>query len=225
MSRVSNDLPVTSTNPAVRFLEWKAKEGYFSYYDKGAGENIKVELPIRFAFLEHYHAVRGWDDKSNSRLFSNEVLRIGQQELVVRSFGDGVIAQGLYTDIKPIIIGRGGKYHRSIYVMTEEGEIYNIQVKGAASAVWSDFYKENKSSIFDCWVEVTGTDEGKKGSIKWLEPVFEIGKKLTKKEDMMANAAGQQLATYFNEKFKPQPDEDEDVEVIDQEAEVDDIAF
>ena len=229
MSRVANDLPSGSKNPAARFLEWKAKEGVFSYYDSGAGENVTIELPFKFAFLEHYHTVRGWDDKSDSRMFSNEVLRIGSQELSVRSFKGGDIASGLYRDIKPTILERGGKYHRSIYVMSEDGEMLNITIKGGASAQWSDFYDSNKSEIFSNWVEVNGTVEGKKGSVKWNDPVFNIGKKLSNKDDAAADALGAKLAQYFNDKFGAQPQE-ADKEAVVEEAVVeefdnDEVAF
>lgn len=66
-----------SSNPARKFLEWKSDDKCFSYYDKEKKENVKVELPLTFVILEHYHTVKGWNDKSESGIYANEVFGIG----------------------------------------------------------------------------------------------------------------------------------------------------
>ena len=118
MARIShtNEAP-KSANPTSKYLEWKSNDKSFSYYDREAGENVKVELPLKFLFLQNYHTVKGWNDASESGIYSNEVFYIGSEPMTVRSLKGGVIAEGLYKDIKPTITAAGGKYNRSIYVM------------------------------------------------------------------------------------------------------------
>ena len=79
----------TNTNPALKFLEWSSKYKCFKYYDKEKGENVKVELPLKFVILEHYHTVKGWNDASESGIYSNEVLFLSSEELEVKAFKGG----------------------------------------------------------------------------------------------------------------------------------------
>jgi hypothetical protein len=172
-----------SNNPAVKFLEWKSNEKCFSYYDKEKKENVLVPLPLKFVILEHYHTVKGWHDASESGIYANEVLFTGAEELDVKSFKGGPIAKGIYKDIRSKIIDEGGKYHRSIYAVTNELEIINISFKGAAVSEYSDFINENGDNFFtQNWVEVAEVVEGKKGSITYTSPVF-------KKSTAIKNAA------------------------------------
>jgi hypothetical protein len=162
-----------SNNPAVKFLEWKSNEKCFSYYDKEKKENVLIPLPLKFVILEHYHTVKGWHDASESGIYANEVSFIGAEELDVKSFKGGPIAKGIYKDIRSKIIDAGGKYHRSIYAVTNELEIINISFKGAAVSEYSDFINENGDNFFtQNWVEVAEVVEGKKGSITYTSPVF-----------------------------------------------------
>jgi len=124
MARISHQQESNkSSNPTTKYLEWKSNDKSFSFYDKSKGENVKVELPFKFIFLQHYHTVKGWSDASGSGIYSNEVYFIGSEPMSVKSFKGGVIAEGLYKDIKPSITNAGGKYHRSVYVMLEDGSL------------------------------------------------------------------------------------------------------
>jgi hypothetical protein len=162
-----------SSNPATKFLEWKSNDKCFSYYDKEKKENIQVQLPLKFVILEHYHTVKGWNDASESGIYANEVLYTGSEELEVKSFKGGDIAKGLYKDIRSKVIDAGGKYHRSIYAVTNDLEIINISIKGAAVSEYSKFIEVNGDNFFtQNWVEISEVVEGKKGSIKFASPVF-----------------------------------------------------
>ena len=72
-----------SKNPAKKFLSWKSEEKCFAYYDKEKEENVIIDLPFKFVILEHYHTVKGWNDASESGIYSNEVFQIGNEELQV----------------------------------------------------------------------------------------------------------------------------------------------
>jgi len=101
-------------NPATKFLQWKSNDQCFEFYNKEAGEKVKVELPLKVLFLEHYHTVKGWSDSANSGIWSNEVYSIGREEIEVKS-SNGTICKGVYKDNRSIIKNAGGVYHRSIY--------------------------------------------------------------------------------------------------------------
>jgi hypothetical protein len=202
MARIShtNEAP-RSTNPTSKYLEWKSNDKSFSYYDKAAGKNVKVELPLKFLFLQNYHTVKGWNDASESGIYSNEVFYIGSEPMTVRSFKGGVIAEGLYKDIKPVIINAGGKYNRSIYVMLEDGTVANISLKGSAVRQWSDFMESNKGVVDNQFIEVLTSNDEKKGSIKYSTPNFTMGSALTKTQSSKADDVTSELKSYLDGYF------------------------
>ena len=73
-----------------------------------------------------------------------------------------MLAEGLYKDIKSNIVNAGGKYHRSVYVMLEDGTIANLSFKGAVVREWSDFMEANRSLTDAQWIEVKEAREEKK---------------------------------------------------------------
>jgi len=215
MARIShtNEAP-KSANPTSKYLEWKSNDKSFSYYDKEAGENVKVELPLKFLFLQNYHTVKGWNDASESGIYSNEVFYIGSEPMTVRSFKGGVIAEGLYKDIKPTITAAGGKYNRSIYVMLEDGTVANISLKGSGVRQWSDFMEANKNLIDNQWIEVLTSNDEKKGSIKYSTPEFTVGANLTKQDSAKADDVAAELKAYLDGYFKKEVATTEEVEPV-----------
>lgn len=201
-----------SSNPAQIFLNWKSEEKCFSYYSKQQEANIKVELPLKFLFLEHYHTVKGWHDATQKGIVSNEVYAIGTEPMTIKTFGGLEIASGLYKDIKDKSKLSGGVYHRSVYVMLEDGTIANLQLKGAVvgglskesslSKVevngYSEFYRQNNHLLDNQWIEIKNVADAKKGATKFSIPIFEVGKKITPAEDEMANLAAKELQEYMN---------------------------
>lgn len=202
MARISHNTEKSvSSNPTSKYLDWKSNDKSFSYYNKEAGENVKVGLPFKFVFLQHYHTVKGWNDASNSGIYSNEVYYIGSEPMTVRAFKGGVIAEGIYKDIKPAITNAGGKYHRSVYVMLEDGSIANLSLKGAVVKEWSDFMEDNKNLLDNQWVEINSAKDQKKGSIKYTTPEFTLGSNLTAKESSQADSVASELKTYLDAYF------------------------
>lgn len=201
-----------SSNPAQIFLNWKSEEKCFSYYSKSQETNIKVELPLKFLFLEHYHTVKGWHDATQKGIVSNEVYAIGSEPLSVKTFGGLEIASGIYKEIKDKVKLSGGVYFRSVYVMLEDGTIANLQLKGAVvgglskesslSKIevngYSEFYRQNNHLLDNQWVVIKSVADAKKGATKFSIPVFEVGDKITSKENEMANAAAKELQEYMN---------------------------
>jgi len=202
MARISHNTEKSvSSNPTSKYLEWKSNDKAFSYYDKEAGQNVKIELPLKFVFLQHYHTVKGWNDASASGIYSNEVFYIGSEPMTVRSFKGGVLAEGLYKDIKSNIVNAGGKYHRSVYVMLEDGTIANLSFKGAVVREWSDFMEANRSLTDAQWIEVKEAREEKKGSVKYSVPSFKMGPALSKQDSSNADSVASSLKSYLDGYF------------------------
>ena len=211
-----------SKNPATKFLQWKSNDKSFAYYDKTKSENIQVELPFKFQFLEHFHTIKGWNDASESGIYSNEVKFISKEPLTVKAFKrSGNIAEGLYSDIKPNVQSAGGHYSRSVYVIDESGNIINLQLKGAVVSAYSDFMNENENQIEGAWMTVNKAEDKKKGSVKFSVPVFEIGDAFTSDEMKLANEKYIEVANYFDKYSKSVEVEAEEVD----EEEVDELAF
>lgn len=212
MARISHQQESNkSSNPTTKYLEWKSNDKSFSYYDKSKGENVKVELPLKFVFLQHYHTVKGWSDASNSGIYSNEVYYIGSEPMAVKSFKGGLIAEGLYKEIKPSITNAGGKYHRSVYVMLEDGSLANISLKGAVVREWSTFMEDNANQCDVQWVEVNSAKEQKKGSVKYTTPEFTLGASISKadasKADAVAEVFQEYISTYLKKKSEVEEEE------------------
>ncbi len=224
MSRKS-EFQNENPNPAKYFLEWKSDLKCFQYYDKQKQENISIELPFRFLTLKEMHTIKGWHDPSQSSIYSNEVKFIGREILNVRSFKGGPIASGFYKDIKEYIRAAGGHYTKSIYIMTESGDILNIQLKGSAVQAWGDFTQKSKSRLYDEWVMVTNAEERMKGKINYSVPVFEFNESLDEDSAKKADEVYGLLDMYMKA-YLQADEETKIVEVIEENLdEEDDLPF
>jgi len=244
MSRLDRPVSVNENpNPSTKFLHWKSNDQNFEWYNKETKEKIKVKLPLKVLFLEHYHTVKGWSDSSNSGIWSNEVFSSMNEEMEVKN-SNGVIVKGIYSEHKVLINNAGGSYHRSIYCMTEQGEIINLQLKGSAVGGinadksedgkdvlgWNTFYGGSKkknikgvSHLLDNqWIEINLAKKGKSGSVTYSIPFFEVGAILTKKENDLANKSASILQEYMNEYFSV---EKVKVDKVEQEEESEDMPF
>jgi hypothetical protein len=193
-------------NPATKFISWKSNEKTFSYYDKDKGENVLLKLPLKFIVLAQLNTVKGWNDALSGQIISNEVQHIGTDKMKVVCYhkdakGEkkkSAIAEGVYKDIKETIVSAGGRYHKSVYIMLEDGTIANIQLKGAGVQAWGDFANRNKSRLLDEWVLVKSFAEGKKGAVKFTTPKFEFLQSLNETENALVNDAFDILKSYLN---------------------------
>jgi hypothetical protein len=195
----------TAKNPATKFLNWKSNDQNFSYYDKEKGENVSVHLPFKFLVLKQLQSVKGWSDALSGSIISNEVEFVGTQEINAVCYHKNLkgeatkttIAKGLYSNIKDAVVSAGAKYHKSIYIMLEDGSLANIQLKGASVKEWGDFFNKNKSRLTDEWVVVESVKAGKKGAVKFWTPEFELHRVLTEIEVEQADTAFDELDAYL----------------------------
>jgi hypothetical protein len=202
-----------NANPSKKFLQWKSEKKNFAYWDKDKEENVTLELPLKFLFLEHYHTVKGWHGATDKGIVSNEVYALGSEPLKVRTFAGLEIAEGIYKDIKEKVNVSGGVYHRSVYVMLEDGTIANLQLKGAVVGGlkpeqsvnkilvdgYSEFYNKNKNLLDSQWIEVNSFEDAKKGATKYSIPVFSLGSAIDSETNDMANDCAKELQEYVNQ--------------------------
>lgn len=176
MSR-SNPQEHGSTNPAVRLFEWHGGKGVVRYYDKDAKQNFELPLPFTFIWLDQLGTVKGWHNASDSGIYANEVKNTSTDVLTVKAFKGGVIAEGLYAEIKDRVNKAGGHYVANCYIAFKDGDelaIGGLRFKGAALGAWMEFVKANRNAVHEQAVAITGAVKGKKGSITFYTPTFEI---------------------------------------------------
>lgn len=197
-------------NPATKFLSWKSNDQCFSYYDKDKAENVAVKLPFKFLFLDQLQSVKGWSDALSGQIISNEVKTVSDQELNVVCYhknnkGEATkttIAKGLYSQIKDAVVSAGAKYHKSIYIMLEDGTLANIQLKGAGVAEWGNFFNSNKKRLADEWIIVESSKAGKKGAVKFTTPDFKFERSLSESESEQADSVFDELDAYLQQYLK-----------------------
>jgi hypothetical protein len=192
-------------NPCKKFIQYKADEGKFSYYDKEAEDSIEIQFPIYFVVLDELSTITGFSKKYESGIYSNEVHRVADEILRVKTFKGGAYLAGLYKDIKDNIVALGGKYTKSIYAMllVDEPELVNFQFKGAAFSAWLDKKVNTDNQV----VGITGTYDEKNGATTFKVPVFE-GFKLDKDVNDSAVLMDTVLQAYLRE-YKAQQHEKE----------------
>jgi len=174
-----------NSNPAKKFYKWVGEHKKFSYYIKETKENVLVDLPFRFVTLGRpLFCVKGFNEKLNIGLYSNEVRSV-KDEMIVRYFDKNqpIIAKGIWADVKEKADVVGGKYHLSIYGYDlENHEIINIDVKGNGIGEWGELFKKCSSRLADEIVIVKGFKDGKKGSVKYTYPTFELERSVSDDE-------------------------------------------
>ena len=207
------------SNPATKFIEWKSNDKCFSYYDKAIAEslqgsdaevikekaNVKIQLPFKFLVLDELSFVKGWSDALTGNIISNEVKFISKETLSAKCYhknvkGESVIteiAKGLYKDIKDQVVTAGAKYHKSIYVMLEDGSLANIKFKGACVGKWAEFTQKTRNRLADEWVIVAKAEDGKKGAVKFSTPSFSFANSISDDEANMADEAFNILESYL----------------------------
>lgn len=213
------------TNPATKFIDWKSNDKQFSYYDKEKSENVLIPLPFKFLVLDELHTVKGWNDATQSAIFSNEVKFISRETMTVKPFKGNEIAKGLYKDIKEKIQSAGAHYVKSIYIMLEDGSLANLQLKGSAVQKWGEFTQKTKNRLPDEWVIVEKAVDGKKGAVKFTTPEFKFFKSLSEEEAMQADECFNVLEAYLKTYLAKSEPAVEEIEVFEEEEVIDDLDF
>ena len=167
-------------NPSTRWFEWNGQDGRLSYWDKTEEKRLTEPLPFSFLLLDEVSTVKGWDDKSDSKIFSNEVRDVSRDSLVVRSYSGGVLYDGRYN--KQAIEALGGHFYASCYLAYKAAAGYalgNLALHGAAVGAWLEYQKtvakqQSPTAIYEKAIQITGYAEDKKGSIVFRVPTFTL---------------------------------------------------
>lgn len=165
-------------NPAVRWFQWDGTKGQVRYYDKTTKANVIVP-DFTFLLLDQLGSVGGWNDASDSAIYSNMVKDSREQAFLVKSFKGGILSEGLYKDIKDYVTSKsvGGSYIANLYLAFKlDGAlaIGVLQFKGAALRSWMDFSRDHSGQLYTHALKVTGFTEGKKGSITFRVPTLAV---------------------------------------------------
>lgn len=163
-------------NPAEFFVQFNAKTGQFSYWDKeakdGDGDRIVIPLPIKFIVLDELTTITGYNQPRKMGIYSNEINNFNKQKLNVRFFKGDTIAKGYYDEIKDKVRGEKGSYTKSIYVLLigdKRKVMANFQLSGAALGGWI----EKKFDVEMFGVICEKIEEKTEGAIEFMVPVFE----------------------------------------------------
>jgi hypothetical protein len=190
----------SAPNPAVRWFEWNGEKGLVRYYDKDSKQNVDVPLPFSFMLLDQLAGVGGWHDASDSGIYSNQVKDTRADVLVVKSFKGGILAEGLYKDIKDRVAAQGGQFVAQCYIAFKnptELAIAVLRIKGAALREWMEFTRDNRSQLYKGAVTIPSFTEGKKGSIKYRVPVLKLAA-ITEASNNQAVALDAQLQEWLD---------------------------
>lgn len=190
-------------NPAVRWFEWNGEQGIVRYYDKDAKKNVDVGADFTFLLLDELGSVRGWHDASESGIYSNEVRDTREDVLVVKSFKGGILAEGLYKDIKDRVNTVGGAFVANCYIAFKNGnglEIGSIRFKGAALGAWMEFRKAHRAELYKKAIRIKGYTEGKKGKVVFRTPNLSV-KDISPESNDQAVALDTELQSFLTAYF------------------------
>lgn len=201
---MSRSRPTASAHPCEIWMKWNGETGTFSFYDKNQEKNIDVGNKFAFVLLDKTATITGWDDKSESAIYSNEVRNTAESPLLVKSFKGGDLANGLYSTVKDTIIAKGGKYTANIYFASSKSSgghsLCCMQLHGAALSSWMDFEKKNRKAIYEQGIRVSGYDEAIHGKITYRFPVFEISE-INEETNQEATKMDAALQDFFDSKM------------------------
>lgn len=192
----SDAYQTTLESPVSAYLSWSSNDKCFTFWNKETKQMSKVSLPVKLIHFDEFATIKGFHDKSSSSIFSNEVKSTKFEELVVKSYKGGELARGLYADIKGKVNEVGGTYHTSVYALMGDS-IVNIAMKGATVQAWSEFTKENRKSFLGNFIEINGSVDAKKGSVKYSTPLFTIGEAIPAEVSKEADKSYDVLVEYF----------------------------
>jgi hypothetical protein len=199
-----------TANPTQFKLEWVGHDGggFFTVWDREEKKEIKVDLPLRFAYLDTRKSVAGYYESVKRSFFSNEIKPFSKEEFDVRYFKDGnahPVAKGTWTDIKGEIGGKGGKYCNNVYATlltstNEEvpgGSLVKLPFVGAAGSEWIDLDIKDGEAF-----AITAFEDRKKGRTDYRAPLMEKIE-ITEDEGVEADEHDKDLQAFFDASKAP----------------------
>lgn len=191
-----------ATNPTAKYLDWDQHEQSFSYWDANleTPARVPVNLPFKFVVIRQRVVIMGFtNDENKDRIYSNEIQdsRIGFDVFNVRT-KDGVIAKGVYKDIKNVVNQNGGRLCKVIHAVCEN-EIVCIRVKGNGLTSWINTVgtKKNSERLPDEFIIVKGFEEGEYNGEFYTYPVFDFAGSLNVTQNKKVDDLDKKLDKYY----------------------------
>ncbi len=194
----ADEFSTGAKSPVKKYLEWDSAERGFKYYDKESAKNVYVKAPLSFISLKEMATIRGFHEPSQSGIYSNELplQEFGTKELVVKTFKGNVLAKGIYKDIKATLASSGAKFGMAVYALLGE-DLVCITLKGSSFSAWYDFVADNRKSFLTNSIDILTVEDKKKGATKYTQPVFTLGKEISKADGDKAEVVYEELITYI----------------------------
>jgi len=160
------------------FLKWKwaGDAGFFEYYDKEAGENKKYKFD-QIKVENVSYTIIGWDDASNSNIYSNDITDFNNEPFSVKSWKGGQMFEGIYKEIKEQILNAWAKLHIKVEGVDKEGQRIVLTLKGLNFFQLSETLKT--LSVSDDLLAFDKAEDDKKGAVKFKKTVFKKWGKVT----------------------------------------------
>lgn len=163
----------TTQNPSTRWISWNGEHGHFEYYNKEKKETVIIGDKLQFLLLDTMYSVRGWHKPSDSGIYSNEVRDTRSEPMVVKSFKGGILAEGLYSEIKDVVTNKGGKFTSNLYIGYKDGtelKLGSLTLSGAPLSVWMEFSKNHRNELNTHAVQFSGYEEKVNGRVTYRIP-------------------------------------------------------
>lgn len=214
-------------SPVVKKFKWSGKTGEFAYYDKEDKSSVEVPLPFRFLLLDITTTITGFNEDKEEGIYSNEIKNLKKESLRVRT-KSGLIAEGLYDDIKDKLKASGAKYAQNLYIAYDDGGEMKIGILTVAGSSlsggtikdenknkipvkgWLEFKNDNFRRIFKSAIEVNDSTLCTKGDNTYHVPNFEIAE-ATEEENAVAETLDgvlqEYLKSYFANAYESDPEE------------------
>lgn len=212
-------------NPAKKLLKWKSSEGTFQYWDKNLEQNVSIDLPFKFAILEEkYVSFNGFDEDSNTSIWSNEVK--DANDMVIVKAGDSVLGEfkkSEWKNVKDNPTFKSANYTQILYAAANFGsgwEICRIMLNksaltggilkdkktgvvfpGQETDGWINFInnlsKSNgRQALYDNFIIVNGSKSKKNGAVNFTVPEFDF-EKMSQEENEEFNNLAVKVDDYF----------------------------
>jgi hypothetical protein len=203
-----------TANPTEYKLEWVGKRlgGYFKVWDRDSETEFKVELPLRFAYLDCMKSVAGYNKPVKRSFYSNEVRYTKNEELEVKYSKDGqttVVTKGLWNDIKGLDGMKGAKFCSVVYatLLTSTsdkipgGSLVKLPLTGTCNSAWIDLKMADGEAF-----EITGFEDLENGSTEYRSPVI-VKIEITDDEGATADEHDTALQAFFDASKAPKANE------------------
>jgi len=166
-------------SPVVAEINYNGKDHKFNTYNYESKEKSDASLVgKKFMYLLETSSIGGYNTDREAYLSSPGVLNLMTDQIAVFARGSSTpLTSGKYSDIKDEISDMGGKFQKNLYLMSEQGAVVRVVLRGASLNSWITFKGEleDKKALQTNYLVFDELGEGKKGAVKYSFPQFKIG--------------------------------------------------